>query len=168
MPATVIAQRLGWTRGLTVFKDRVRELRPAYLPANPASRTTYEAGELVVADLQVPTTTASRTRRPQRPPQAGSSQTARGSVTGTGSAIGTRCPAEVPDHAESRACRYDCPGGPRRGIRCTTRPSRSSPTRAITFSTGGRTRTKVRSGLPSSVVASGKAAVTISDWSRSS
>ena len=50
MPATVIAQRLGWTRGLTVFKDRVRELRPAYLPANPASRTTYEAGELVVAD----------------------------------------------------------------------------------------------------------------------
>ncbi len=50
MQATVIAQRLGWTRGLTVFKDGVRELRSAYLPANPASRTTYEAGELVVAD----------------------------------------------------------------------------------------------------------------------
>jgi len=28
MPATVIAERVGWTRGLTVLKDRVRELRP--------------------------------------------------------------------------------------------------------------------------------------------
>jgi transposase len=32
MPATVIAERIGWTRGLTVLKDRVRELRPVYLP----------------------------------------------------------------------------------------------------------------------------------------
>ena len=30
MPATVIAERIGWDRGLTVLKDRVRELRPAY------------------------------------------------------------------------------------------------------------------------------------------
>jgi len=29
MPATVIAERVGWTRGITVFKERVRELRPA-------------------------------------------------------------------------------------------------------------------------------------------
>lgn len=28
MPATVIAERVGWTRGSTVFTDRVRELRP--------------------------------------------------------------------------------------------------------------------------------------------
>jgi hypothetical protein len=28
MPATVIAERIGWTRGLTVLKDRGRELRP--------------------------------------------------------------------------------------------------------------------------------------------
>lgn len=26
MPATVIAERVGWERGLTVLKDRVREL----------------------------------------------------------------------------------------------------------------------------------------------
>jgi transposase len=39
MPATVIAERIGWTRGLTVLKDRVRELRPVYLPPDPASRT---------------------------------------------------------------------------------------------------------------------------------
>lgn len=38
MPATVIAERIGWGRGLTVLKDRVRELRPAYLPPDPASR----------------------------------------------------------------------------------------------------------------------------------
>jgi len=30
MPATVIAERVGWTRGKTVFADRVRELRPTY------------------------------------------------------------------------------------------------------------------------------------------
>jgi transposase len=46
MPATVIAERIGWTRGLTVLKDRVRELRPVYLPPDPASRTAYAAGEV--------------------------------------------------------------------------------------------------------------------------
>lgn len=30
MPATVIAERIEWDRGLTVLKERVRELRPAY------------------------------------------------------------------------------------------------------------------------------------------
>jgi transposase len=44
MPATVIAERIGWERGLTVLKDRVRELRPVYLPPDPASRTSYVAG----------------------------------------------------------------------------------------------------------------------------
>jgi hypothetical protein len=29
MPATVIAERVGWTRGITVFKERVAELPPA-------------------------------------------------------------------------------------------------------------------------------------------
>jgi len=50
MPATVIAERIGWTRGLTVLKDRVRELRPAYLPPDPASRTAYVPGELAQCD----------------------------------------------------------------------------------------------------------------------
>ena len=36
MPATVIAERVGWSRGMTVFNERVRELRPAYLPPDPA------------------------------------------------------------------------------------------------------------------------------------
>src|SRR5829696_8051937 len=54
MPATVIAERIGWTRGLTVLKDRVRELRPVYLPPDPASRTTYAAGEVAQCDLWFP------------------------------------------------------------------------------------------------------------------
>ena len=29
MPATVIAERIGWQHSLTVLKDRVGELRPA-------------------------------------------------------------------------------------------------------------------------------------------
>ncbi len=32
MPATVIAERIGWNRSLTILKDRVRELRPLFLP----------------------------------------------------------------------------------------------------------------------------------------
>jgi transposase len=51
MPTTVIAERIGWERGLTVLKDRVRELRPAYLPPDPASRTSYVAGEIAQCDF---------------------------------------------------------------------------------------------------------------------
>ena len=39
MPATVIAERIGWARGMTVLSARVRELRPVYLPPDPSSRT---------------------------------------------------------------------------------------------------------------------------------
>jgi transposase len=54
MPATVIAERIGWERSLTVLKDRVRQLRPEYLPPDPASRTSYAAGELAQCDLWFP------------------------------------------------------------------------------------------------------------------
>jgi transposase len=54
MPATVIAERIGWDRGITVVKDRVAQLRPAYLPIDPASRTSYEPGELVQCDFWFP------------------------------------------------------------------------------------------------------------------
>jgi transposase len=57
MPATVIAERIGWTRSLTVLKDRVRKLRPAYLPPDPASRTAYAAGEVAQCDLWFPAIT---------------------------------------------------------------------------------------------------------------
>jgi len=57
MPATVIAERIGWERGLTVLKDRVRELRPAYLPPDPASRTAYDAGDVAQHDFWFPPVT---------------------------------------------------------------------------------------------------------------
>ena len=45
MPATVIAERIGWTRSIRVLSAAGwRELRPVYLPPDPASRTSYEAG----------------------------------------------------------------------------------------------------------------------------
>jgi transposase len=56
MPATVIAERIGWSRGITVFKDRVAELRPFYLPPDPASRTSYEVGVVAQCDLWFPET----------------------------------------------------------------------------------------------------------------
>jgi transposase len=54
MPATVIAERIGWERGITILKERVRELRPAYLPADPVSRTVCQPGELAQCDLWFP------------------------------------------------------------------------------------------------------------------
>jgi transposase len=54
MPATVIAERIGWTRSIRVLSGRVGELRPAYLPPDPASRTSYEPGEIAQCDLWFP------------------------------------------------------------------------------------------------------------------
>jgi transposase len=56
MPATVIAERIGWERSLTVLKDRVRELRPLFLPPDPSGRTEYRPGELAQWDLWFPAT----------------------------------------------------------------------------------------------------------------
>jgi transposase len=54
MPATVIAERIGWTRSIRVLSARVAELRPVYLPPDPASRTAYGAGEVAQCDLWFP------------------------------------------------------------------------------------------------------------------
>ena len=54
MPATVIAERIGWTRSIRVLSGRVAELRPAYLPPDPASRTSYEPGQIAQCDLWFP------------------------------------------------------------------------------------------------------------------
>src|SRR6478609_9795577 len=50
----LIAQRIGWTHGITVLKARVAELRPAYLPPDPASRTSYAAGDIAQCDFWFP------------------------------------------------------------------------------------------------------------------
>jgi transposase len=54
MPATVIAERIGWDRSVRVLRGRVAELRPAYLPPDPASRTAYEPGEIAQCDFWFP------------------------------------------------------------------------------------------------------------------
>lgn len=54
MPTTVIAERIGWTRGITVFRARVAELRPLYIPPEPYQRTEYAPGELAQWDLWFP------------------------------------------------------------------------------------------------------------------
>jgi transposase len=54
MPATVIAERIGWQRGMTVLTARVRELRPVYLPPDPSSRTVYVAGDIAQNDFWFP------------------------------------------------------------------------------------------------------------------
>jgi transposase len=54
MPATVIAERIGWSRSIRVLSSRVAELRPVYLPPDPASRTSYVTGEIAQCDLWFP------------------------------------------------------------------------------------------------------------------
>ena len=54
MPATVIAERIGWSRSIRVLSGRVAELRAVYLPPDPASRTSYVAGEIAQCDFWFP------------------------------------------------------------------------------------------------------------------
>jgi hypothetical protein len=50
----VVAERIGWDRSITVLRERVGELRPFYLPADPVSRTSYDPGERVQDDFWFP------------------------------------------------------------------------------------------------------------------
>jgi transposase len=54
MPATVIAERVGWTNSIRVLRDRVAELRPLFVPPDPAQRTFYPPGEWGQFDLWQP------------------------------------------------------------------------------------------------------------------
>ena len=54
MPATVVAERIGWEHSIRTLRSRVSDLRPVYLPPDPASRTTYEAGALAQFDFWFP------------------------------------------------------------------------------------------------------------------
>ena len=54
MPATVVAERIGWERSITVLRERVGELRPVYLPQDPAGRTSYEPGHRAQNDFWFP------------------------------------------------------------------------------------------------------------------
>jgi len=54
MPATVIAERVGWENSSSVLRAKVAQLRSLYAPADPAGRTVYVAGEIVQCDLWFP------------------------------------------------------------------------------------------------------------------
>jgi len=54
MPSTVIAQRIGWPYSIRTLSGKVAELRPLYLPPDPASRTVYLAGEIAQHDFWFP------------------------------------------------------------------------------------------------------------------
>jgi transposase len=54
MPATVIAERVGWTGSITWFRDNVRRLRPEHSPVDPSDRLTWLPGDAAQCDLWFP------------------------------------------------------------------------------------------------------------------
>jgi transposase len=54
MPATVIAERVGWTGSITWFRDNVRRLRPEHRKPDPADRLTWAVGDAAQCDLWFP------------------------------------------------------------------------------------------------------------------
>lgn len=54
MPATVIAERIGWEHSLTILKDRIRVIRPEYVGVDPADRLVHEPGQAAQMDLWFP------------------------------------------------------------------------------------------------------------------
>lgn len=54
MPATVIAERVGWTGSASWFRKRVALLRPELAPKDPADRLPYSPGDQVQCDLWFP------------------------------------------------------------------------------------------------------------------
>ena len=54
MPATVLAERVGWTGSITWFRDNVRRLRPQHAPVDPCDRLTWLPGDAAQCDLWFP------------------------------------------------------------------------------------------------------------------
>ncbi|WP_155728203.1 IS21 family transposase, partial [Mycobacterium avium] len=54
MPATVIAQRVGWAGGHSWFSENVARIRSEYAPVDPCDRLVHLPGEQVQCDLWLP------------------------------------------------------------------------------------------------------------------
>jgi len=54
MPATVLAERVGWTGSIRWFRDNVNRLRPEHRPVDPADRLVWEPGDAAQCDLWFP------------------------------------------------------------------------------------------------------------------
>ena len=54
MPATVLAERVGWTGSIRWFRDNVNRIRADHRPIDPADRLTWSAGDVAQCDLWFP------------------------------------------------------------------------------------------------------------------
>ena len=54
MPATVLAERVGWSGSIRWFSENVKRLRPEHRPVDPADRLTWLPGDAAQCDLWFP------------------------------------------------------------------------------------------------------------------
>lgn len=54
MPATVLAERVGWTGSIRWFRDNVARVRADHRPIDPADRLSWSAGDAAQCDLWFP------------------------------------------------------------------------------------------------------------------
>jgi len=54
MPATVLAERVGWTGSIRWFSENVKRLRPEHRRIDPADRITWAVGDAAQCDLWFP------------------------------------------------------------------------------------------------------------------
>lgn len=54
MPATVLAERVGWTGSIRWFRDNVNRVRAEHRRIDPADRLTWAAGDVAQCDLWFP------------------------------------------------------------------------------------------------------------------
>lgn len=54
MPATVLAERVGWTGSIRWFRDNVNRVRADHRPIDPADRLTWAPGDVAQCDLWFP------------------------------------------------------------------------------------------------------------------
>ena len=54
MPATVLAERVGWTGSIRWFRDNVNRLRPEHRRVDPADRLVWEPGDAAQCALWFP------------------------------------------------------------------------------------------------------------------
>ena len=54
MPASVVAERVGWTGSITWFRENVRRLRPEHRPVDPSDRLMWLPGDAAQCDLWFP------------------------------------------------------------------------------------------------------------------
>ncbi|MET9318571.1 IS21 family transposase [Kribbella sp. NPDC003505] len=54
MPATVLAERVGWTGSIRWFRENVARLRPVHQPVDPVDRIVWVPGDAAQCDLWFP------------------------------------------------------------------------------------------------------------------